>query len=102
MSFGAGVNSSYTCCCSCNSHYSTHKNAQTQSPQIAIPDELADEAACQALINPIPVVGMFQEVGAAKGESCSGVMGRYGESLGVMEALGAMGSHGGIGSHGES
>ncbi|KAG2423820.1 hypothetical protein HXX76_014980 [Chlamydomonas incerta] len=35
---------------------------------IAIPAELPDEAACQALINPIPVVGMFQEVGAAKGD----------------------------------
>ncbi|PNW76797.1 hypothetical protein CHLRE_11g476550v5 [Chlamydomonas reinhardtii] len=58
---------------------------------IAIPDELADEAACQALINPIPVVGMFQEVGAAKGDyvivtAAGSALGRMAISYGKNEA----------------
>ncbi|KAG2441248.1 hypothetical protein HYH02_010091 [Chlamydomonas schloesseri] len=57
---------------------------------IAVPDELPDEAACQALVNPIPVVGMFQEVGAAAGDyvvvtAAGSALGRMAISYGKKE-----------------
>ncbi|GFR51560.1 hypothetical protein Agub_g13980 [Astrephomene gubernaculifera] len=35
---------------------------------VPVPDDLSDEAACQALINPVPVIGMFQDLAAPQGE----------------------------------
>ncbi|GIL55798.1 hypothetical protein Vafri_11325 [Volvox africanus] len=33
---------------------------------VPVPDDLPDEAACQALINPVPVLGMLQELATPK------------------------------------
>ncbi|GLC36080.1 hypothetical protein PLESTF_000559700 [Pleodorina starrii] len=33
---------------------------------VPVPDDLPDEAACQALINPVPVIGMLQELDVPK------------------------------------
>ncbi|PNH10840.1 putative trans-2-enoyl-CoA reductase 1, mitochondrial [Tetrabaena socialis] len=35
---------------------------------VPVPDDLPDEAACQALINPVTVVGMFTELATPKGD----------------------------------
>ncbi len=42
-------------------------------PQVPVPSDLPDEAACQALINPVTVIGMFQMIDVPKGGSWCGV-----------------------------
>ncbi|EFJ44532.1 hypothetical protein VOLCADRAFT_106376 [Volvox carteri f. nagariensis] len=35
---------------------------------VPVPDDLPDDAACQALINPVPVIGMMEELAVPEGE----------------------------------
>ncbi|KXZ49547.1 hypothetical protein GPECTOR_20g401 [Gonium pectorale] len=59
---------------------------------VPIPDDLPDELACQALINPIPVIGMLRELAPPKGEyvivtAAGSALGRmtlsYAKSIGI-------------------
>ncbi len=37
--------------------------------QVPVPSDLSDEAACQALVNPVTAIGLFEIINAPKGGS---------------------------------